>query len=276
MNPKIPKAVIAAVSESLASYYTHSKLNTLFFESGAEGEPPNGNKVDKCMAWLTRCNDLPAADAFKILGAILEVFMETDQLSQYEPYAELHLVNRKRIHAILAKYNLSYQVGGIILGVNSGISSRTLSEILIDGDLESLEKEFQRALSSIENDPAAGLTAACAIVESLCKIYIEDEGLSLPSDQSIKPLWKMVSQHIGFDPAFLIDDDLKRILSGLTSIVDGLGALRIHRGTAHGQGRNPYRIQARHARLAVHAAHTLCVFIIETWNERKSSRIPKF
>lgn len=35
-----------------------------------------------------------------------------------------------------------------------------------------------------------------------------------------------------------------------------------------------YRVQARHGRLAVHAAHTLTLFVIETWKQRKVSNTP--
>ncbi len=132
--------------------------------------------------------------------------------------------------------------------------------------------ESQRALASVETDPGAAITAACASVESLCHVCIEDEGLTPPTDQSIKPLWKVVQAHLGLDPSQLADDDLKRILSGLTSIVDGLGALRTHVGSAHGRGRRPYRPSPRHARLAVHAAHTLAIFVLETWDARKVAK----
>ena len=44
-------------------------------------------------------------------------------------------------------------------------------------------------------------------------------------------------------------------------------------GSAHGRGRRAYRLQARHARLAVHASHTLVAFFIETWDERKRKAI---
>lgn len=266
---QIPKPIIAVVSTVLASFYTHAKLNNLFFESGAPGDIPDGNKIDKCHRWLIRCNEDTSINPFEILGRILEVFMEVE-LDPDHPDMQNHQIDCDKINKTLAKYNLRYEVGGTILGASSGTPSKHLNEILRSRDLNSLEKEFYRAINSIESDPAAGLTASCAIVESLCKIYIEDEKLSMPSDQSIKPLWKIINQHLGFDPASIIDDDIKRILSGLTSVVDGLGALRTHRGTAHGQGRKPYRIEARHARLATHAAHTLCVFVIETWNSRRN------
>jgi Abortive infection C-terminus len=95
----------------------------------------------------------------------------------------------------------------------------------------------------------------------------------MPSDQSLKPLWKAASKSLGLDPGAIEDDDLKRVLSGLSSIVDGIGSFRTHTGSAHGRGRRTYRPQARHARLAIHASHTLVAFFIETWDERKRKAV---
>ena len=75
--------------------------------------------------------------------------------------------------------------------------------------------------------------------------------------------------YIRLHPAAVEDDDVKKILSGMNSVVDGIGSLRTHAGSAHGQGRRGYKLQARHARLAIHASHTLVGFIIETWDARK-------
>jgi hypothetical protein len=90
----------------------------------------------------------------------------------------------------------------------------------------------------------------------------------LPNKQTIGPLWTEVAKHLGLSPGQLADDDLKQILSGLFSVVNGIGALRTHEGSAHGHGVKAYKITARHARLAVHAAHTTAVFILETWTAR--------
>jgi hypothetical protein len=120
-------------------------------------------------------------------------------------------------------------------------------------------------------DPPAGITAACALIETLCKVYIEDERLELPTKETIKDLWKIVSQHLGLNPGTIVGQDLIRILSGLTSVIDGIGALRTHAGSAHGHGRATDILEPRHARLAIHAAHTLATFVIETWESRKSN-----
>ncbi len=82
----------------------------------------------------------------------------------------------------------------------------------------------------------------------------------------------MVSKGLGLDTGAVADDDMMRVLSGLASVVDGVGALRTHVSTAHGRGRSSYELRPRHARLAVHAAHTLAIFVLETWDSRKSTR----
>ncbi len=81
---------------------------------------------------------------------------------------------------------------------------------------------------------------------------------------------EVVQRKLNFDPALVESQDLKTILSGLASIVHGVGALRTHDGSAHGQKpAKSYKIEPRHARLAVHAAHTLALFIIEAWERPK-------
>lgn len=91
----------------------------------------------------------------------------------------------------------------------------------------------------------------------------------MPSDKSVKPLWKVIRADLKFDPAATQDDDLKTILSGLAAIVEGMRALRTHKGSAHGHGKTIYKLKPRHARLAVHAAFTLASFVLETWGERR-------
>lgn len=264
---EIPAAVAAVVGEVIGSYYyNHRRINTLFLESGAPGEPPDGNCAEKCTAWLKRCNSTSNVDALNVLGRVLLEFMEIDE--NYDP-DQFQLEGRGRIKEVLAKYGLSYHQNGVVIGTKTGIPTRSLEFILRNRNLAALEIEFERTLTSIEADPPASLTAACSMVEALFKVYIEDENLEMPSQATIKKLWSVVQADLRLDPASLQDDDLKRILSGLTSIVDGLGSIRTHSGSAHGRGRKSYRVASRHARLVVHSAHSLAVFIIETWDAKK-------
>lgn len=53
LNSNIPNSIIGAVSSVLAAhYYSHSKLDALFMESGAPGEIPEVNCEKKCSSWL--------------------------------------------------------------------------------------------------------------------------------------------------------------------------------------------------------------------------------
>jgi len=106
-------------------------------------------------------------------------------------------------------------------------------------------------------------------LESLFKTYIEDNKLDMPSEESIKPLWKVVRKDLKLDPAIVEDDDVKTILTGLAAIVEGTGSLRTHKGSAHGRGGKTtmYGLKPRHARLAAHAAFTLASYILERWGE---------
>ena len=265
----IPDPVIRVVGDLLGNhYYNHNRLNALFMEHGAPGEPPPGSCVDKCIAWLQCCNSDPTVDPFAILGGVLKELMEAE-VPEWSSGADQWRSKRERIHTILARNGLSYHSGGQILGAGSGAPSRSLKTMLEARDLAAVEVEFHRALATVELDPAAGVTAACSLIEALCKVYSEDEGLDLPSKETIKDLWKVVSKHLGLDPGVIADQDITRILSGMISVVDGIGSLRTHAGSAHGRGRETYHLDPRHARLAIHAAHTLAAFIIETWEAQK-------
>jgi len=268
----IPTPVIAVAGEVIGNYYySHSRLNTLFLESGAPGEPPEGNCVRKCQQWLKRCNSDPRVDAFSVLGKVLEDYMEIE-IEGIGYDQTIRRTGQERVNRILAKYSLSYQQGGQIFGGGTGIPSKSLKEMLESRDFIAVDAEFQRAIDSVESDPATGITAACSIIEALCKVYIEDEDLEMPAKQNIKNLWKVVSKSLGLDPREIADQDITRILSGFTSVIDGIGALRTHTSSAHGRGRNAYRLEPRHARLAINAAHTLVSFVLETWDARKKNK----
>ena len=66
-----------------------------------------------------------------------------------------------------------------------------------------------------------------------------------------------------------MEEQIKRILGGCTSAVEGLGSLRNWGGDAHGKGRTTYNLsRARDASLAVNLAGTAATFLMETFEAR--------
>ncbi len=144
-------------------------------------------------------------------------------------------------------------------------------------DYDSVQADFQRSLAAAETDPADAITAACSTVESVCKCILDEMKKAYPNKQDIKGLVSEVGKHLNLSPARNdlpeeLAKDIKQILSGLISVTSGIGALRTHGGDAHGRGRKKAPVDVRIARLAIHAASTVSLFYIETWNRMKGNR----
>lgn len=268
---KIPNSVIGAVSSVLAGYYySHAKLNSLFMEAGAPGDPPLGHCETKCSIWLRRCNDDPSADPLKILGFVVQHYMDSPQLDDMQTVVD----GRQRISDALSKNQLSYQLNGYISLAGASIAARTLADFLRAGDYASIDAEFARALGQLDRDPHAAITAACSIIEAICKHCLETLGQQLPAPQTVAPLWRAVQPHLGLSMNQTLNDDQRQMLQGLSSVVHGIGAFRTHIGSAHGRGPSPPPISIAEARLAVNAAHTLVTFIMELWQAKLRQTAP--
>jgi len=265
-RPHIPAPVIAEISRAFDATYTHAQIDNIFMEASAPGAPPEGSKLRKVAAWLHRINAASEVDALDILGRLVKEFLARPRWGTgLDPNAaKMYDEEDSRFLDALAAHGLSYH-DGKIFGAGLLAPSKTLAELIRARDLTAIGKEFERAADKIVSDPEGAVTAACAILEATCLTYIADEGLTLPADKSLGPLWKVVQRHLGIAPTPELDEDLKRVLGGLASIVAGVGAFRTHAGDAHGRGPGAPSIDPRHARLAVHAAHTVVTFILETW-----------
>jgi Abortive infection C-terminus len=265
---EIPAPIIAVLADSLPNLETHAGLDNLFLHANAPGDPPEGSKHVKTQSWLRKINR-ESENPLSILGKLIECYIEIpdqDEIDTFSPRNEF----KQKLISTLEKHNLQYISGGIISDGRSA-PSKSLSDLIKVKDIPAIEAEFNRALENVNSEPREAVSAACNILESIFKVYIADEGLIAPQKQDLQGVWKIVKTDLGFDPSRLEDDDLKKILSGIFSIVDGIGAFRTHASSAHGQGRKLYNLEPRHARLAIHSAHTLALFVFETWDKKRKN-----
>jgi hypothetical protein len=152
-----------------------------------------------------------------------------------------------------------------------------LSAMVAGIDFDTVGRDLDRALRAASDDPEIAVTAACAVIESVCRSILFELRLDLPSKQDISGLYRAVRDPLGLDPAkeglaSEIVNDVKAVLSGLVTSVQGIGSLRTHAGGAHGKERGFPRIDARIAKLAIHSASAIALFIIETWHLRYPGR----
>lgn len=153
---------------------------------------------------------------------------------------------------------------------NAGVVVKGFAEVVTRLDFDTVQLDISRALKSATDDPEDAVTSACSLVEAVCRSILLELGLPLPVKKDIDSLIRAVQEPLGLSPGQIglpvdIENDIRQILSGLTSVAKGVGALRTHAGDAHGREKGHRRIDARIARLAINAASSLALFLIETW-----------
>jgi Abortive infection C-terminus len=128
----------------------------------------------------------------------------------------------------------------------------------------SIETQIKKCRAKIEvGDFDGAITNARALIEHLL-LAVEAE-LSMeppPFDGDMGRLFNRVRSLLNLDTSRKdISDSLKQVLTGLTSIVQGLSAMRNKMSDSHGTTYKPAR---HHAKLAVNCAMTLADFIFES------------
>jgi hypothetical protein len=269
---QIPPQLIGVTAPIAGEWYGHTKINAKLMACGFPGEPPAGNRIDKIRIWLTRGNTEmsdPLAAFGQFIADMMDFVVEPPRPNWDGSPVVVEPDVRQPIYDALAREGLSYSRGGHIHGANMPGPSLSLREQLRANPFPTIEREFKRALDTVESDPPAAVTAACAVLEALCKNYLNVEEQEGPNKQLLGNLFPLVMKHLGLSPADY-QGDIQQILTGMFSVTHGVAALRTHVGSAHGHDENTAQIFPRHARLAVNAAHTLTVFILETWQAGKS------
>lgn len=279
----IPAPVIASVVDVFVDAYSWSKLDMDFAAAGCPGDAPDGSsKAARCMAWLRRVNAEVPDEALGILGRLLHTFMEEVLSSETarhpwtgkadESPAERREKQRTRINAALQGAGLSYARGGHITRGGAHVATRQLHDLIRGKNLPAIEAEFDTLAQRASTGPRDALSAAANIVEAVLGEMVAAWGLTPPANRTLNTLWATVKPAINADPDTMPDPDLRKVVGAMAAMVDGLQGLRDDKSRAHAMRpelARSYRIEPRHARLAINAALALVVFLMEAWEARE-------
>jgi len=139
-------------------------------------------------------------------------------------------------------------------------------------DVPELQRQIARLQTAIDNDPALAIGTAKELVETVCKTILEQRRIEVADDADIGVLVKEVRKALGLIPESVPSaakgaETVRRLLSNLGNVAQGLGELRNLYGTGHGKVGATRGLGPRHARLAVGAESTLATFLLETHAE---------
>jgi len=134
-------------------------------------------------------------------------------------------------------------------------------------------EQITRMESAVENDPGLSIGTAKELVETVCKTILEERGISVDRSPDLPKLVKQTAKELKLTPSDIPDeakasDNIKRLLSNLATITNGVAELRNSYGTGHGKSAKTKSLGSRHAKLAVGAASTLAIFLVETHHEQ--------
>ncbi len=137
-----------------------------------------------------------------------------------------------------------------------------------------LAEQIRRMEASVETDPSLAIGTAKELVETCCKTILAERGKPVPGTPDVSTLTKETLKELKLVPEGVPDaargaDVIKRLLSNLGTIGNGLAELRGLYGTGHGKHGSASGLSTRHAKLAVGAAATLTVFLFETHKATK-------
>ncbi|MEG4986198.1 abortive infection family protein [Microcoleus sp. BR0-C5] len=150
-------------------------------------------------------------------------------------------------------------------------------ETLAGTDPGYVAQQITRMDVAVSNDPSLAIGTAKELVETCCKTILTNRGIAFSKSVDIPELVKLTIKELELTPDDIPEkakasDTIKRLLSNLATITQGVNELRNHYGTGHGKVAGTKGLLPRHARLAVGAASTLAVFLVETHNERSKTK----
>jgi hypothetical protein len=135
-------------------------------------------------------------------------------------------------------------------------------------DWDSVRRSWQASLDRVTSDPEGAITQARTMLESVCKHICDERGITYEAAWDLGKLYKTTATAMAIAPDQHSEQVIKQILSGVTTVVGGLAALRNSMSDAHGRGKRAYKAAPRHAKLAVNAAFAAAGFLIDTHVEK--------
>ena len=148
----------------------------------------------------------------------------------------------------------------------------TIRSLASSFDLPGLHVEIDRLARAAEEDPSLAVGTAKEMVETICKTILDDRGIS-SQGENLPQLVRAVARELELLPENIPDhakgsEVIRRMLSSLNQVSQGIAELRNLYGTGHGRDGRFIGLKPRHAKLAVGAAATLGTFLLETHLER--------
>ena len=149
-----------------------------------------------------------------------------------------------------------------------GNSVQRIKAVAASLDSDNLYEDLRRLERIGDSEPGETIALAKEIVESCCKLILDDRGVSYRARAEYPELLKLLRQEVKIMPDGIGEGakaykEIREVLASLGRIAHALGPIRNAYGKGHGRGREFKGLEPRHARLAIGAASTFVDFVLD-------------
>lgn len=272
---EIPFDVIRLLVPIFLKCYSCNDIDRLFPHISNIGLNTCGysDTEDELYGWFYQVNQQDHPQPLSVLSKLLNDFWHLEELHNVSP--GFYDDDKNRIQIRLLRSGLSYsEAEGCIIKKSEAPSTRALRDHVEQHDLSNIDRRIQESLDNIEKNPLSAVLHASTTLESVLKEYLKTRQIPYNKDNDSLPrLWDIFIQNNSkMRPKELKCDDSKKIATGLYNIIHGTASLRNKQSSAHGKSEEEFQtinITPRHARLAIHAVHTLSAYILELGEDQK-------
>jgi hypothetical protein len=139
---------------------------------------------------------------------------------------------------------------------------------------EYVSQQINLMESSIEVAPHISIGLAKELIETCCKSIFDERNEHCNKDWDLGKLMKETTKLLKLTPSDIPNEikaasSIKQILGSLSSVVQGITEVRNEYGSGHVKDGKFKGLQPRHAKLAVGAASTLAIYLLETHELKK-------
>ncbi len=219
-------------------------------------------------------------DVQKVLRVFENVLVELDEKVNNPSFGSTDEYSKKKLSILLRCLERDGFVfsGGHLTAVAHNPTVEELSQTATGLDSKVLRQQIDRIRTSIDEDPDLAIGTAKELVETTCKTILADYSITADDGWDVTRLVKEARAVLKLVPEDIPDSSkgaeaIKRLLSNLGQVSQGIAELRNLYGTGHGKDGAFRGLSPRHARLAVGAATTLATFLFETHESRKEKTI---
>jgi len=174
--------------------------------------------------------------------------------------AEAEVISGKRIFA------------GVSIVGHHGDGTDEAERVADDMASAYVARQVARMKANISSDPALAIGSAKEFLESIAKGILREYGVTPSGSDTMPQLVKAARDKLDLSITPATDNILKKTLSALSSITQGVAELRGKLGTGHGATPDTEHPPVEVARLVVGMATTLGVFLYES--HRKTRPVP--